>query len=1169
MRTYLLIIALAALAAAQATQPGIATQTINLPDTIKTTIDEISYSLVKQRVITEPITVPLPAAAYKDYGNIKLIVIAIPYSPEEDPDQAIRNAISALMEKNPDFGAKVRKAINSLLSIRSVFYPYETFRVRLIFIIFVHTQTLIDYAIETSANLLDSGNAQSTAQSCLSSIAWLSPIAASNFLNTISKNSKEIGATLYTNSIMEILNLKYQTWQRSNMPKLNNKINSFKLQTSQSGDTITFTGQVDEDGFRKTVLRFSVTVTVTKDPPKNNDQTRTTICKVSSSTTVEVPESFSDELANEIKRTLPTLTLDDLARVFAGKKDIDNIVNDFNKEINNYYSSIINPIKQKTHENIQSNINAINSKFNNKNYEITCSDDNCDCENIKKQMIDSILQQSSSLESVLKRHYKQMLANIDNAISRCLRVVDEIKNSLMPDCGNDRACQEIKKDFTDFENTVARSIGSVAGQCVGKYLGEIAKSGINSVVSTIPVANVVYIAANGIMGALQNLVTIEGKIVSEPVLVGGLRGFKVYNVSNRIACYSREIRDISGQNFVSKPSIAEAVFAAIKGFISAVTQLYAGELGKAVDLIPIIRTVDMPTDGYFMFTATPGVYVLRIRDLNARNIVDQFKQDVTCKTLINLVKSYNIGSNCELYKKINEKVKNVLDTTNLGNRAALYREAGVQNYNENDQDTLTLNMYFVVIPPYMAGTRFGSGYNYALVADLFGVLRSFLSPAIGDVRQKVVTSTNFCPVSTSYISTGVVGNVVKSACSSAVRRAVGVVNDAMSSVIINNLFNFENVQKRQLSCSSLGDVLVYGVKVAISEARNAIKDKIEEKISKDLIVPLSERIGQSVCSWLGDKVGNQIEERLSSLLGRLLDIYGTIGSSQSQSMSYSFRASYSSDSSKLADAFCNLLGNPQIITYLGLYAVRIFDAAEEGLYVPSYFLSAYPIRFKESPTARWCYGAVASPYFVYVQPPPPARDDEKKRLLIDALDVIRTKEDLQNKFYSFLQGKKITLSVNLWLFTWNEEVNAIKEGNVACNPSFVKWRLGIPPFKIDPYEKYSWCLKEGNLAWTINSLTSMADGAGLFNSLSMLRGQRMIDLPMLVGVNKYFDAFKVYPAIAVREDGNPNPYYFVVPYSTPARELFVLGTVGDVVVYDGGLRGSGGEKPFLYYDVTR
>jgi hypothetical protein len=1137
MRTYLLIIALATLAAAQATQPGIATQIINLPDTIKTTIDDISYSLVKQRTGFTQITVLLPAAAYKNYGNIKLIVIAIPYSPEEDPDQAIRDAINKLMEENPDFGAKVRNAINSLLSIRSVFYPYETFRVRLIFIMFVHTQTLIDYAIEASANLLNSGKSQD-------------------------------GAALYTNSIMEILNANYKTWQDSNKLQLKNKIDSFKLQTSQSGDIITFTGHVDG----KTVLKFSVTVTASKYTVeiKVNDQTQTiTICKLSSAVQKDkIYESFTDELANEIRATLPKLTTQDLERVFAGKNDINNIVNDFNTEIDNYYYDYI--IKPKTtyyQNSIKRYINSID--LFNKNYETTCSDDNCDCENVKKQMIDSILQQSSSLESWLKNTYKWMLEDIDGAINNCLGVVNDIKSSLLPNCDNDNSCKMIRNTLENFGNSLAEKIGNVAGSCVGKYLGEIAKKGINSVVSTIPVVNLGYILANGIMGALQNQVTIEGKIVSEPVLVGGLRAFKVYNVSNRIACYSREIRDISGQNFVSEPSIAEAIFAAIKGFFSAVTQLYGGELGKAVDLIPIIRTVDMPTDGYFMFTATPGVYVLKIDNLKARNIVDKFKEDMINKIRENLANSYNKGSKCELYKKINEKVENVLSTTNLGNRAELYQKVGVENYisKENDRNTLTLEMYFVVIPPYMAGTRFGSGYNYTLVADLFGLLRSFLSPAIGDVRRKVVTSTNFCPVSTSYISTGVVGNVVESACSSVVSRAVGVVKDAMSSVI-NNLFNFENVQKRQLSCSSLGDVLVYGVEAAISEAMIAIKDKITNTISEKLN-PLSEGIRQSICSWLGDQVGNQIEERLSSLLGRLLDIYGTIGSSQSQKMSYSFRASYSSDSSKLADAFCNLLGNPQIITYLGLYAVRIFDAAEEGLYVPSYFLSAYPIRFKESPTARWCYGAVASPYFVYVQPPPPARDDEKKRLLIDALDVIRTKEDLQNKFYSFLQGKKITLSVNLWLFTWNEEVDVIKEGNVACNPSFIKWQLGIPPFKIDPYEKYSWCLKEGNLAWTINSLTSMADGAGLFNSLSMLRGQRMIDLPMLVGVNKYFDAFKVYPAIAVREDDDPNPYYFVVPYSTPARELFVLGTVGGVVVYDGGLRGSGGEKPFLYYDVSR
>jgi len=54
----------------------------------------------------------------------------------------------------------------------------------------------------------------------------------------------------------------------------------------------------------------------------------------------------------------------------------------------------------------------------------------------------------------------------------------------------------------------------------------------------------------------------------------------------------------------------------------------------------------------------------------------------------------------------------------------------------------------------------------------------------------------------------------------------------------------------------------------------------------------------------------------------------------------------------------------------------------------------------------------------------------------------------------------------------------------------------------------------------------------------------------------------------VREEGNPNPYFFVVPYSAPARELFVLGTVGDTVVYDGSSK-TADNKPFLYYDVSR
>ena len=176
-------------------------------------------------------------------------------------------------------------------------------------------------------------------------------------------------------------------------------------------------------------------------------------------------------------------------------------------------------------------------------------------------------------------------------------------------------------------------------------------------------------------------------------------------------------------------------------------------------------------------------------------------------------------------------------------------------------------------------------------------------------------------------------------------------------------------------------------------------------------------------------------EELSSLFGDLLGAYGA-----------SLLQGRTPD---ITGAICGLMGGSQTIRYLGLYATKVFDAVEEGLYVPSYFLSAYPIEFKESPTVQHCYGVVVSPYFIYVQPT-----------------------------------------------------------------------------------------------------------------------QLIINLPVLVGVNKYFDALEVYPAIVVRENGNPNPYYFVVPYSTPARELYVLGTAGNVVIYDGSTAGQT-NKPFIYYDISK
>ena len=1165
MRLPLLIIALTALTLAQATQPGAAAQIINLPDTIKTTIDDISYTLVKQRIELPTITLPLPAAAYKDYGNIKLVVIAIPYSPDENFDQLISDAIKQLLDFKSDFKTRISNAVQKLLSIRSVFYPYETFKVRVIFIIFIHTQTLIDYAIESSKDLLSTVG---------------------------STDQKAAGAALYTNTIMEILKARYQDWQTKTKSKIEQEINSIKLQANTDGNTTTFeyaNGLV------------SVTVQVTASSKTDGEQ-KITKCELSSN--VNIIENFTNELATRIYDTLPRLEKDDVKRVFAGVNDIDQIFQVISNEINTYYNNIIYNKQNKYHSSIVNNITGLLTI-----YGVSCGTQNCNCEDKKHEVINNLISKKEDVENVLKKYSMEMLEEIDGTIGRCLGVVDTIHDSLLNklECTGD-ICNEIRQTFQELGgNVIGKRIGNVAGACVGEYLGAVAQAGINSVVSTIPGANLVYILANGIMGALQNQVIIEGTIVSAPVelggfkLAGGLGAFKIYNVSDRVACHSTEVREISGQKFLSKPSTTEAILAGLKGFASAVAQLYATD-GGVVDLIPIIRMVDIPENGYFMFTATPGIYVLSIDRLTAKSIVDKFKESLTNTIKQNLRESYENGSSCELYKNINSAVQSLNIAYDSSSRDALYNKAYEEGYDyggrESDSTPLTLNMYFVVVPPYMAGGRFGSTFNYTLVADVFGLLRSFLFPGLGGVRHQILTTLggDFCKEtsgsggSTSIKISGnvhtsiktlsgneptfIIGQAIYDACSGVINTVSNIVDEIVNETVDRLLKHFTATTqtKDKFKCDLRG-ILVSVAESAVGAIKDTLKSEIREMVGEYVVSPLSQRLQGAVCGQLSSKVGGLVDEKLSSVLGQLFGLFKLFDTQNV--LSFSERPS--STESGIKGAFCELLGSSQMVSSVSLYVTKVFDAVEEGLYVPSYFLSAYPIRFKESPTARWCYAAVASPYYLYVLPKPPTSDAERKRLLVQALEVIRADPTLQDKFYSFLQSKKVQVTlptlkvsgsfpffqIELKPFTWNATGTERTERMVACDLLSLVF--------LNRYKRFSECLAEGKLDWTINALTSTEDNVGLFDSLLlMLRGWRSVDLPVLVGVNRYFDAFKVYPAIAVREANNPNPYYFVVPFSTPARELFVLGTVGDVVVYDGLKKGEYKNRvPFLYVDVSR
>ena len=101
----------------------------------------------------------------------------------------------------------------------------------------------------------------------------------------------------------------------------------------------------------------------------------------------------------------------------------------------------------------------------------------------------------------------------------------------------------------------------------------------------------------------------------------------------------------------------------------------------------------------------------------------------------------------------------------------------------------------------------------------------------------------------------------------------------------------------------------------------------------------------------------------------------------------------------------------------------------------------------------------------------------------------------------------------------------------------------------------------------IQRLTDVSGIDDLVGKLLELRSARRLVMPVATGYNVYFSAGKVYPVIRVTAQGEKNPYYFVVPFSTPAREFFVLGKVGDVVVFDGGEAVV--NKPFYYINVTR
>jgi hypothetical protein len=1145
VRTYLLIIALAALAAAQATQPGIATQIINLPDTIKTTIDDISYGFVKQRGDPIQLTVPLPAVGYKDYGKIRLLVVAIPYSPDEDFDQIIHDAINILLDNKDTLQNRLNAAMEKLLSIRSTFYPYETFKVRLIFIMFVDTQSLISYALDAVDELARPAQGGGD------------PQAAS---------------TYFTNTLFEILALKYEKWAKEESVKVKSRISSITADYVLEGNKILI--RSNEGSIRLPINTASKLI-----EQEVNGQKQVVGCEVTTNLdSNSVDETYSSWLRSVLLQSLSTTiapNITNLKHVFAGKIDenkLRNFGSQLNKTLETDYSSIINI------EDIrQFIIKNFGQKFN-KKFTYDCT--NCDINLCTQQALSDLYNQlvtNGDLATVLSQVKQKLNKGVDSTSSQlgdCFRsTLTLIRGQLMLSCqGNSQeVCKTINNIVSDAANTGTLILQS-SKACAKKLVETAAEAATTAALSSIPGANAIWILANGIFGALQNQIIITGSIESKPLevaqfkLTGGLQAYKLYNVTDSRACYAKKMQDINTY-FRSTPSFTEGLFAALKGFFSAVTQLFAGpEAGNLVDQIPIIRWVDIPQGGYFMFTATPGIYVLTLSNIKAKSIIDDFRDNFkrTIRTKLSAIKNIildNIkkGILCGIYNDLNTKIAEFISSNAVG--------SGMTSSTQSSDDDLTLNMYFAVVPPFLTGRIIDNSIKYDLNIDIFGLLRSFFFKPIGTARNMLIEGA--CGLSTH-------GNQLQLVSSYSLycqELARGVSEYFLQHTIRNTINEMVKSQFENLRCQPpnddkdacsyinvvVGAACELGRKILPSAITSVINGSIN-RYADNLL-----RYANKLCEPIDREINNKLSEYTQNI-GEIFSTYVTILRSVLWPQGYRLSGFYVFDQDQNgASRVCSAISKLQTVQYLRFYAVRLLDAVEEGLYIPSYFLSAYPIQFKESPTVRWCYSVVVSPYYIYAQPPLPTSENEVKSLLIDALDVIRDNDNLKMGLLNFLRDKYVQTKI-LWLFTWNG--NAVKENNkVACNP----WGAQILPPKYDPYLDFNKCWDDGNLKWTIHSLQL---GQLSQSDMQFLRGllmqrARMIEVPVFLGVNKYFDAFKVYPAMAVREVGNPNPYYFVVPYSTPARELFVLGTVGDVVVYDGGLRGSGGGKPFLYYDVSR
>jgi len=1186
MRLLFAVLALTlALVAAAATTTPIST----------TQIEEISYKLIKARD-TEPLTVPLffPTLAYSNQGEIQVLVIAIPYSPNDQASLSLFKELTSAIMKLPatptgKWGEIWEEVADKLKQFRNVYFPYETFKVKLIFVIFVRTKTLMDLAVDSVKDLIkddnDDNNKFSGALYYATGI--LAIMSHNKIVNNVDEKINEAKNEL--NKITIEIKENIHSYQDSGKKCVNtikdeqgNVICVKYEQTIVSNFNITLKYNTYDQGkikvnvfYREDAISTTIKIYYDKNDKVISDQCEIEIKfnNVKDSLQREVLEkilgSAKDKALSLLPLIVPSVNQKDKLKVLFGEVDNDVLEKFlyllYNKLYEYFNSTFTNSIAT------YSSVIPTQVKFK------VCPSDNI--LSFAESMITTTLKNyiSSSINNYLI-FVKSMYNDIDN-INRDVtqRFLNTVADKITSDAVN-TISQEVESFSENAFGTLfggaVQASANVALNCLKESLTGLGEQ----VISGVPVVGQLYAVANGIAGALQREIEITGIVKSENMWGGSV----LYTVNTPNICIAGGtigkmsvsdtqnvcgIKDCnSGNCFKSWPSATEAIVQGIIGFISGIAKTFTGKVGEVVDMIPVVREVDVPSDNtYFMIPAKPGIYKLEIK-LCVSNILSEIKKGIKEGIKESLTKSGTNVINNELVKVINSAI---LDSGLVNNIERFTVNVKLDDNNNvnvevskmgdgSGPNELSVSTFIISFPPYAYGKSEGGVFKYGYSYDWFGFFRPFVVDGLALVKSNLQCS------STQGGGGGADGNTKKSI-ESGVSNLCGEVSlqvsEYISKIVESQLNSFiSGVQPSGSSCS-----FSYIIGVGVSTFLNGVSEKLVNTLKDSIRREIYNR-----CQEMVAKIKEETAKSLNSLLERAPFIGAvfttTGGSGKGGGDGLSFVCAVKSS--------------------LGHLAVPLFNVVEDYSYLPSYLLAGLSIRPPESIVVRRCYSVVVSPYFVHRYQTVTVTVENLPQLLLDYAEEIAS-SNLATNLFNTVKNHPAEVE-SLWILRniWFEQSDSNKY--YICKPGYnpltgfkacKEFSTLTELVKSDLFKEYISYIGKSDIKFlgiTVISFKPKAkdilndkDFAPIKEFLSEAKSdKRSLIIPYIGGVNTYFTAFKVYPAIAVRERlDDLNAYYMVIPYSAPARELFVLGTVGGYVIYDGEPKRSD-NKPFLYVDLA-